>query len=145
VFNISLFRLEMKRILALGKILQYNCSLLRMSLKTKPMNYFDLRSAFAIAALALVAACGGSAPSEADITRTAGIIAHGPAPVADCEAEGCNQPRIVDGLAEQYRFDATQQARQQPGEAAAAAEPLADAVPVATASEAMPAAAGQAE
>ncbi|MET0858812.1 MAG: hypothetical protein ABWY27_18850, partial [Telluria sp.] len=73
--------------------------------------------------------------------RTAGVMAHAAAPVADCEAEGCNQPRIVDGLAEQYRFGAIQQPQEQPGEPVAAAEPPA-AVQVATANEAMPAAAG---
>jgi hypothetical protein len=107
------------------------------------MKSFDLKSVFAVAALALLAACGGNAPSgPADMTRSAGVIAHGAAPVADCEAEGCNQPRIVDGLAEQYRFGAIQQPQEQPG------EPVAEApapVQVASATEAMPAAAGLAQ
>lgn len=98
--------------------------------------------------MALLAACGGSAPpDQADFTSTAAVMAHGPAPVADCEAEGCNQPRIVDGLAEQYRFGAIQQKQQQqqqPAEPVAAAEPLADDNQVAIATEAAPAAAGQA-
>ena len=46
-------------------------------------------------------------------TSTASLIGHSAAPVADCEAEGCNQPRIVDGLAEQYRFSAVQQPQPQ--------------------------------
>ena len=104
--------------------------------------------------MALLAACGGSAPSDqGGFTSTAAVMAHGPAPVADCEAEGCNQPRIVDGLAEQYRFGAIQQPQQKqqeqqqqpPAEPVAAAEPLADDNQVAIATEAAPAAAGQAQ
>jgi hypothetical protein len=108
------------------------------------MKSFDLKSACVVAALALLAACGGGTPSEqADLTRTAGVMAHAAAPVADCEAEGCNQPRIVDGLAEQYRFGAIQQPRELPAEPAAAAAPAPEAIQVATATEATPAAAVQ--
>jgi hypothetical protein len=133
---------SLKKGLAHGKILQYNCSPLRTILKTTTMTSFNFRPLFAAAALALLTACGGSAPTEqASLTSTASLIGHSPAPVADCEAEGCNQPRIVDGLAEQYRYGAVQQPQQEPVAPAAATEPLAD---VAVASEAAPAAPGQA-
>jgi hypothetical protein len=77
------------------------------------MNLFDIRSTFAIAALALLTACGGSSPETADTPAApAALTVNANAPVADCEAEGCNRPRIIDGLAEQYRIDAAaQQAR----------------------------------
>ncbi len=108
------------------------------------MTSTNFGSLFAAAALALLTACGGSAPPEqAGFTSTASVIAHSPAPVADCEPEGCNQPRIVDGLAEQYRYSAVQQPQQeQPVEPVGAAEPLAD---IALASEAAPAGLVQAQ
>jgi hypothetical protein len=77
------------------------------------MNLLDIRSVVAIAALALLSACGGSSPEAADTAPApAALAVSANAPVADCEAEGCNRPRIIDGLAEQYRNDAAaQQAR----------------------------------
>lgn len=74
------------------------------------MKSFAIRSVFAIAAAALVTACGGVAPDPADQhANTAALRVQANAPVADCEAEGCNRPRIVDGLAEQYRAGAIAQ------------------------------------
>jgi hypothetical protein len=107
------------------------------------MTPFKFRSLFALASLVLLAACGGSEPPEqAGVTSTASVIAHSPAPVADCEAEGCNQPRIVDGLAEQYRFGAVQQPQQEEAvEPPPATEPMTE---VAAVSEAAPAAPAQA-
>ncbi len=108
------------------------------------MTPFDIRALFAVGALVLLTACGGSAaPEHRSFTSTAAVMEHGPAPVADCEAEGCNQPRIVDGLAEQYRFNAVQQPQQEQAFAAepvAVVTPMADAFQVATATEAAPAA-----
>ncbi len=114
-------------------------------LEDPAMTSLNIRSLLAVAALAVLAACGGSStPQQAGFTSTASLIGHSAAPVADCEAEGCNQPRIVDGLAEQYRFSAVQQPQPQheePVEPTTSTEPLAD---VAVASEAAPAAPGQA-
>ncbi|MFC0131694.1 hypothetical protein [Massilia eurypsychrophila] len=107
------------------------------------MTSFAFQSLFAFAALSLLTACGGSVPPEqAGFTSTASVVAHSPAPVADCEAEGCNQPRIIDGLAEQYRFGAVQQPQQEEAvEPTVATEPLTE---VAAASESAPAAPAQA-
>lgn len=67
--------------------------------------------------MAVLTACGGtsSEPDNAGVS-TAAVIVYGPAPVADCDAEGgCKGPRIIDGMAEQYRAGAIalQQAEQQ--------------------------------
>lgn len=86
------------------------------------MTIVDIRTLFAIAAAALLAGCGGSAPDPEPRAATAALVVHVNAPVADCEAEGCNRPRIVDGLAEQYRAAAIEQPAEQapaPGEPAA--------------------------
>jgi hypothetical protein len=97
------------------------------------MKLFDVRSVFAAAAMALLVACGGTAPEAADSQPVAAaVMVNGNAPVADCEAEGCNRPRIIDGLAEQYRTTAAQQQT-------LAAEPVQAVQPQAPASEAAPA------
>lgn len=82
------------------------------------MKLFDLRTLLSIAAALLLSACGGG-----DISDTAGQgmataapVAAANAPVADCEAEGCNRPRIVDGLAEQYRAAAVAHAVAEPAQ-----------------------------
>jgi hypothetical protein len=105
-------------------------------------------SIVAIAAMALLSACGGDVnyPPYDSATRTAALMVQGAAPVADCEAEGCNRPRIIDGLAEQYRNDAIVRAAQpsepvQDGMAQAPA--VAEAAPMAP-SEPPPAAPAQA-
>jgi hypothetical protein len=99
-------------------------------LKDQPMNRFDIRPLFAIVALALLTACGGNVSNDqADGgARSAALMVQGPAPVADCEAEGCNRPRIVDGLAEQYRSRAIEQAAV-PAEPAPAGQQLPSIVP----------------
>jgi hypothetical protein len=78
----------------------------------------DIRSVFSAVAMALLTACGGdtSADRPAADSGTAAPAAVN-APRADCEAEGCNRPRIIDGLAEQYRANVV-------AEQAAAAEPM---------------------
>ncbi|MDB5907768.1 MAG: hypothetical protein JWP34_1882 [Massilia sp.] len=64
--------------------------------------------------LGLLAGCGG----EVSTDRAAGLDSAAPMavssqmPRADCESEGCNRPRIVDGLAEQYRAGAMAQQAQ---------------------------------
>lgn len=75
------------------------------------MNRCELRAVGAVAILALLSACGGSAGGDpaAQAASSAALVVHSPAPLADCEAEGCNQARIVDGLAEQYRASANAQ------------------------------------
>jgi hypothetical protein len=74
------------------------------------MKLFDVRSVLAIAAMALLSACGGSDTPAADSAPVAApLAANANGPVADCEAEGCNRPRIIDGLAEQYRAGAALQ------------------------------------
>ena len=115
------------------------------------MKLFYVRSVGTVAAMALLTACGGSVPADDGHATTAALMVQVNGPVADCEAEGCNRPRIIDGLAEQYRAGAIeQQARpaeavaSQPGAAldqpAAAANPPQDAP-----SAAPPAAAVQAQ
>jgi hypothetical protein len=71
------------------------------------MKTFDLRFMFAGATLAVLTACGGGADyPAANQVSPAAPMAQMNAPVADCEAEGCNRPRVVDGLAEQFRAGA---------------------------------------
>lgn len=107
------------------------------------MKTLDTPSMFAAAALALLTACGGSVPPDDGHATSAALMVQVNAPVADCEAEGCNRPRIIDGLAEQYRA-ATIAQQAQPGEPVQPAEPLPDAMPTqAAVTEAAPAAAGQ--
>jgi hypothetical protein len=117
-----------------------------MSSQEIKMKPFEFRSVVAITAMALLSACGGSVPTDpADgpTTTAALMVQGGNAPVADCEAEGCNRPRIIDGLAEQYRAGAIAQ-QAQASEPAPAAEPQVTAEPVQTApTEPAPAAAGQ--
>ncbi|HEU4372575.1 MAG TPA: hypothetical protein VFS02_03750 [Telluria sp.] len=90
------------------------------------MSRFDLRPVCAIALLSLLTACGGSAGADPEIAAasSAALEVHSPAPVADCEADGCNRPRVIDGLAEQYRASAIAQpadpAAQAPAASAAA-------------------------
>lgn len=93
------------------------------------MKLFDLRAVFTATAICLLTACGGGVDDSP--TTTAGLTMHGggasvgPAPVADCEAEGCNRPRIIDGLAEQYRASAAERAAL-PAGPAQAGDPLAE-------------------
>lgn len=69
----------------------------------------------ATAALTLLSACGGSTSEMTDDrSLTAAVMAAENAPVADCEAEGCNRPRLIDRVAEQYRADANEQQAQTP-------------------------------
>jgi hypothetical protein len=89
----------------------------------KPSN---IRTAFAIAAMALLSACGDNSTDMANESMNASLISRGEnAPVADCEAEGCNRPRIIDGLAEQYRSGAIEQQAQaaEPTEPAGTGDP----------------------
>jgi hypothetical protein len=119
-----------------------------MSSQETKMKRFDIRSACAIAAMGLLSACGGSGGSDradgATTTTAALMVQGGNSPRADCEAEGCNRPRIIDGLAEQYRANAIAQ-QAQLSEPVPAAEPQSAAEPVQAApTEAAPAAAVQA-
>ena len=70
-----------------------------------------LRSLLATTVLALLTACGGSPVPDEGHTTTAALMVQGNGPVADCEAEGCNRPRIIDGNAEQFRASAALQAQ----------------------------------
>jgi hypothetical protein len=109
------------------------------------MKSFDIRSVLATAAMALLGACGGGAGTDpADgHASTAALMVLGNAPVADCEAEGCNRPRIIDGLAEQYRAGAIEQ-QAQPADQVQPGAPLPAPIPgQAAPTEAAPAAAGQ--
>jgi hypothetical protein len=80
------------------------------------MKFFDFRTLLSIAAALLVTACGGSDISDttAQDAATAAPVTAANAPVADCEKEGFNRPRIVDGLAEQYRATAMAQQAAEP-------------------------------
>jgi hypothetical protein len=90
------------------------------------MKFFSLRTIAALAATALLTACGGQQDSQAVQTQTAALavtstsaaVAAAPstgAPVApsvsanmpapDCAAEGCGRLRIIDGNAEAFRLD----------------------------------------
>jgi hypothetical protein len=70
------------------------------------MKLFDVRSVVAAAAMAVLGACGGSQDAADSQPAAAPAAVSANAPVADCEAEGCNRPRVIDGLAEQYRASA---------------------------------------
>ena len=70
------------------------------------MKTFELRFILAGAMLALLTACGGASYPAAGQSSLPAQMAPINAPVADCEAEGCNRPRVVDGLAEQFRAGA---------------------------------------
>jgi hypothetical protein len=96
------------------------------------MKTYDIRSMLAGATLALLAACGGASDPATEPASLAAPMAPLNAPVADCEAEGCNRPRIVDGLAEQFRASAIAAPPAEPTLAAApalAAEPAQVAAP----------------
>lgn len=74
-----------------------------------------LRTWISGVALTLLAACGGNGGDAAPAGAIAAApLTFGPAPVADCEAEGCSRPRIIDGLAEQYRARAVEQPHDPP-------------------------------
>lgn len=71
------------------------------------MKTSSLSLLIATSALALLSACGGERSDMVDDpTITAGMVQN--TPVADCEAEGCNKPRNIDNLAEQYRTNANE-------------------------------------
>ena len=74
----------------------------------------------AAATFALLTGCGGTSHPATAQPSLAASMAHFDAPVADCEAEGCNRPRVVDGLAEQFRASAITLPPAEPVQAAAA-------------------------
>jgi hypothetical protein len=78
------------------------------------MKTFDIRFPLAAATFALLTACGGATIPSADQASLAAPMAQLNAPVADCETQGCNQPRVVDGLAEQFRAGAMAAAHTEP-------------------------------
>ncbi|MDL2356065.1 MAG: hypothetical protein QFF03_12480 [Pseudomonadota bacterium] len=81
-----------------------------------------LALALALTLAALLSACGSGLADPADARAGgAALMAPANAPLPDCAADGCNQPRIVDGLAEQFRAAAI--------DAPAAAAPDAAAAP----------------
>ncbi|GGE67465.1 hypothetical protein [Massilia psychrophila] len=103
------------------------------------MKTFNFCVMFAGAAFALLTACGGGTSYPAvDQASLATPMAHINAPVADCEAEGCNRPRVVDGLAEQFRASAI---AAPPAEPAQAGEPMQASGPILTTNQATPGAA----
>lgn len=83
-------------------------------------------------ALTLLAACGGNGGDAGPAGAIAASpLTVAPAPVADCESEGCSRPRIIDGLAEQYRAGAVEQPRDPPPTPASAGADRPPAHPVA--------------
>lgn len=103
------------------------------------MKTFDLRFMLAASMLALLTACGGGAnkPAADQASLAAPTMVPMNAPVADCEVEGCNRPRVVDGLAEQFRAGAIAAPA---AELAQAGEPAGLAYPALAPIEAAPAA-----
>jgi hypothetical protein len=88
----------------------------------KQMKFFNLRTAFATVFIVILTACGGENMNSAaalpdQLAATAGS---GGTPLPDCAPEACKLPRIIDGLAEQFRATAMAQL-QQDGAAGAAA------------------------
>jgi len=88
------------------------------------MKIFHLQPLFAGAMVVLLTACGGGVSHPAaDQASLAAPMAPLSAPVADCEAEGCNRARVVDGLAEQFRASAIAVAPAEPLPAAESVQP----------------------
>lgn len=82
------------------------------------MTRFSHRAGIALAAAVLLSACGGGVTYSADEhASSAALMTPVNTPQPDCAADGCNTPRIVDGLAEQFRAAAIEAPP-------AAAEPL---------------------
>jgi len=76
------------------------------------MKFLTLNTIAALSLATLLSACGGydtTAPVEAIQTRvaTTGVST---VPTADCAADGCQGPRIIDANAEAYRYDAMRRA-----------------------------------
>lgn len=83
------------------------------------MKLHAFRSAFALVAAVILAACGGGQADQPTQTAAAVLVSgqSGTAaqvaatmPAPDCAADGCKSPRIIDANAEAYRYDAMRRA-----------------------------------
>jgi hypothetical protein len=94
----------------------------------KKMKLSKLRTAFATLLIMTLAACGGATMNTSDASRPDQLAASSGSgvPLPDCAPEACSQPRIIDGLAEEFRAAAQVRAAQADdgADAAAAAIPL---------------------
>lgn len=94
------------------------------------MKFFNFRTVFTTAILAILTACGGENINTDDVSRAdqfAATVSSGTGmPAPDCAPEGCSSPRIIDGNAEQFRAAAQERATDP-----ADAGPAADALPAA--------------
>jgi hypothetical protein len=98
------------------------------------MKFFNLRTAFATLSLVILTACGGENMNTSDASRPdqlSASVASGGTPLPDCAPEACKQPRIIDGLAEEFRAGAMARSAQQDdaADAAPAAASPAEAAP----------------
>ena len=94
------------------------------------MKIFHIQSLFVGAMFALLTACGGGiSHPAADQASLAAPMAHFNTPVADCEAEGCNHQRVIDGMAEQFRASAIAVAPAEPVQPAEPGQPAEPAQP----------------
>ena len=83
------------------------------------MKLHVFRSASALVVAVILAACGGGQADQPTQTAAAVLVSgqSGTAaqvaatmPAPDCAADGCKSPRIIDGNAEAYRYDAMRRA-----------------------------------
>lgn len=83
------------------------------------MKLHAFRSVSALVVAVILAACGGGQADQPTQTAAAVLVSgqSGTAsqvaatmPVPDCAADGCKSPRIIDGNAEAYRYDAMRRA-----------------------------------
>ncbi len=100
------------------------------------MKFFNLRTAFVTLFAVILTACGGENMNPSDTGRPdqlSASLASSSAPLPDCAPEACKQPRIIDGLAEEFRAGAVARSAQQDdaADAAPAAASGAEAAPAA--------------
>lgn len=83
------------------------------------MKLHAIRSVSALGLALILAACGGGQAGQPTLTAATVSMAGASAasaqvssamPAPDCAADGCKSPRIIDGNAEAYRYDAMRRA-----------------------------------
>jgi hypothetical protein len=96
------------------------------------MKFFKLRTACATLVIVILTACGGENMNTTNAShpdQLAASAGSGGAPLPDCAPEACEQPRIIDGLAEEFR--AAAQLRSAQADDAAETAPAAPLAPAA--------------
>jgi hypothetical protein len=94
------------------------------------MKLHAIRSVSALGLAVILAACGGGQADQPTVTAATVTMASASGvstqattsmPAPDCAADGCKSPRIIDGNAEAYRYDAMRRAAADEAAAAAGA------------------------